>query len=92
MTSISALESNGKMHTFIVAYDQYTATLVIDLRKEATMTDGNVSLMRKSDAPTLEEVAAGRQPCIISELGNTASWCSARTSSHTGHEIHSAVA
>ena len=61
MTSISALESNGRMHTFIVAYDQYPKTLVIDLRKDEKMTDGNVSLMRKSDAPTLEEVAAGRQ-------------------------------
>ena len=44
MTSISALESNGKMHTFIVAYDQYPTTLVIDLRKETMMADGNVSL------------------------------------------------
>ena len=55
------LESNGKMHTFIVAYDQYPKTLVIDLRKEDMITDGNVSLMRKSDAPTLEEVAGGKQ-------------------------------
>ena len=61
MTSISALESNGKMHTFIVAFDQYPKALVIDLRKEAVMADGNVSLMRKSDAPTLEEVAGGKQ-------------------------------
>lgn len=61
MTSISALESNGKMHTFIVAYDQYPTTLVIDLRKESTMADGNVSLMRRSDAPTLEEVSRGKQ-------------------------------
>ena len=49
------------MHTFIVAYDQYPKTLVIDLRKEAMIADGNVSLMRKSDAPTLEEVAKGKQ-------------------------------
>ena len=61
MTSISALESNGRMHTFIVAFDQYPSTLVIDLRKEVMTADGNVSLMRKADAPTLEEVAAGRQ-------------------------------
>ena len=61
MTSISALESNGKMHTFIVAFEQYPKALVIDLRKETVMADGNVSLMRKSDAPTLEEVAGGKQ-------------------------------
>ena len=68
MTSISALESNGRMHTFIAAYDQYPATLVIDLRKEATMTDGNVSLMRKSDAPTLEEVVAYNGPQKLDRL------------------------
>ena len=61
MTSISALQSNGKMHTFTVAYDQYPKNLVIDLREEEIAADGNVSLMRKSDAPTLEEVAAGKQ-------------------------------
>ena len=61
MTSISALESNGMMHTFIVSYDQYPRTLIIDLRKRQEEADGNVSLMRKSDAPTLEEVAQGEQ-------------------------------
>lgn len=60
MTSISALESNGNMHTFIVSYTQFPNALVIDLRKDA-VSDGNVSLMRKSDAPTLEEVARGKQ-------------------------------
>ena len=59
-TSISALESNGKMHTFIVAFEQYPKALVIDLRKETVMADGNVSLMRKSNATTLEEVAGGK--------------------------------
>ena len=31
-TSISALESNGNMHTFIVRYNQYPTQLVIDMR------------------------------------------------------------
>lgn len=33
-TSISALESNGTMHTFIVAYREHPAELVLDLRAE----------------------------------------------------------
>ena len=44
MTSISALQSNGKMHTFIVAYDQYPKNLVIDLREEAMVADGKQAL------------------------------------------------
>lgn len=32
-TSVSALESNGTMHTFIVVYDEHPSELVIDLRQ-----------------------------------------------------------
>lgn len=32
-SSVSALESNGTMHTFILVYDEHPADLVIDLRK-----------------------------------------------------------
>ena len=34
-SSVSALESNGTMHTFIIVYDEHPANLVIDLRKSS---------------------------------------------------------
>ena len=37
-TSISALESNGTMHTFIVSYDPYPKQLVIDMRANHAVT------------------------------------------------------
>lgn len=68
MTSISALESNGRMHTFIVAYDPSPDVLVLDMRRDkmddftSAGPDGShVSLVRRSDAPTVSQVAAGRQ-------------------------------
>ena len=35
-SSVSALESSGTMHTFIIVYEAYPRELVIDLRKKVT--------------------------------------------------------
>lgn len=68
MISISALESNGRMHTFIVSYDHYPRQLILDLRQDQSVKadgiaqdGGHVSLTGKADAPTLAEVASARQ-------------------------------
>lgn len=70
-TSVSALESNGKMHTYIVLYDAAPSELVIDTRKtleeprtasKPQRIGGNqVSLTGKSDAPLLSDVINLRQ-------------------------------
>lgn len=70
-SSVSALESNGKMWTFIVIYDESPENLIIDTRErdlklsnEKTELDGRVakkqrqtaSTWKKGDAPNLSEV------------------------------------
>ena len=67
-TSISALESNGTMHTFIVKYKESPEQLVIDQRADLPVQktvsptgEGNVSRNRRSDAPLLSEVVEGKQ-------------------------------
>ncbi len=74
--SVSALESNGSMHTFIVRYDDSPGTLVYDRRyrkEESTPTDSlkegkkrkgresGAALYRKTDAPLLQEVVDSGQ-------------------------------
>lgn len=73
--SVSALESNGQMHTFIVVYDCHPGTLVYDLRAadtEEVMTDRTwrtkkdaagegAGLFRKGDAPLLKDVTKASQ-------------------------------
>ncbi len=74
--SVSALESNGSMHTFIVKYDENPSTLVYDrrYRKEQTTPsealkesrkgkakDAGAALYRKTDAPLLQEVVESGQ-------------------------------
>lgn len=70
-TSVSALESNGNMHTFVIVFDEHPSELVIDkrsstfaaeersLRRQGSGKD--VSLVREPDAPVLSEVAKERQ-------------------------------
>lgn len=41
--SISCLEANGKMHTFIVRYDDFPETLVIDTRSVENYSVGDIS-------------------------------------------------
>ena len=72
-TSVSALESNGEMHTFIVVYREHPSELVIDLRRkderspeavsQRTQPGGQkqVSLNRRSDAPKISDIAQARQ-------------------------------
>ena len=66
-TSISALEANGTMHTYIVRYDESPKTLIINHRTP-TGNDShsgemrkNVTSNRQSDAPTLSEMSSGKQ-------------------------------
>lgn len=66
-TSISALEANGTMHTYIVRYDESPKTLIINHRAP-TRNDShsgemrkNVTSNRQSDAPTLSEMSSGKQ-------------------------------
>ena len=67
-TSISALESNGTMHTYIVKYMENPDDLVIDQRTDlpeqsavSSPGEGNVSRSRKTDAPLLSEAVKGKQ-------------------------------
>ena len=67
--SVSALESNGRMHTYIVRYCPNPTELVIDTRRSTRSDEGHadaatgdgVSLTRKGDAPLLSEVVEGKQ-------------------------------
>lgn len=74
--SVSALESNGRMWTFVVVYDDSPARLIVDTRKQAAETGSGkdeatgrnrdrsgrtASTWKSGDAPTLEEVAGMRR-------------------------------
>lgn len=80
-TSISALESNGKMHTYIVIYDPSPTELVVDTREKekpqsqpqkksspAQYQSGNVSIRSRPDTPSLQEVF--RSPQRLFHLGS----------------------
>ena len=64
-TSISALESNGTMHTFIVSYDPYPEQLVIDMRANQVVnqesTRREVGRGARADAPELSEMTNTKQ-------------------------------
>ena len=66
-TSVSALEANGTMHTYIVRYNENPKDLIVDIRKRETdalvgSTSGrNVTSNRKSDAPTLSQMSSSIQ-------------------------------
>ena len=66
-TSISALEANGTMHTYIVRYDESPKTLIINHRTPTRNNSHsgemrkNVTSNRQSDAPTLSEMSSGKQ-------------------------------
>lgn len=69
--SVSALESNGQMHTYIVTYDGHPAHLVYDMRPEERPApqeprgkkkgDAAAGLYRRGDAPLLKDVVAAPQ-------------------------------
>ena len=66
-TSVSALEANGTMHTYIVRYEESPRELIIDERNsEASTSKGgemrtNVTSNRRSDAPTLSQMSSSNQ-------------------------------
>lgn len=64
-SSVSALESNGTMHTFIVVYEHSPDRLVIDMRPhpDGLLADGisGVSIGGKSDAPSLQSLNERKQ-------------------------------
>ena len=74
--SVSALESNGTMHTFIVVFEENPKGLVYDIRygsgpdlqdataarkKTGRRTSGQAGLYRKADAPLLKDVVEAPQ-------------------------------
>ena len=65
--SVSALESNGTMHTYIVLYDEHPEELVYDMRPPIVLSkDGKTKgkeagLYRRGDAPLLQDVVAAPQ-------------------------------
>ncbi len=50
-SSVSCLEANGRMHTFIVAYNEYPQKLLIDTRAQG------VAIEKEAEKPVIEEVA-----------------------------------
>lgn len=58
--SVSALESNGVMHTYVVLFDEHPAALVHDMRSDGTDGHG-AALFRKGDAPLLKDVVDAPQ-------------------------------
>ena len=66
--SVSALESNGTMHTYIVLYEEHPERLVYDMRPAAPEPEqkgktrkGSAGLYRQGDAPLLQDVVAAPQ-------------------------------
>jgi len=75
--SVSALESNGTMHTFIVLFDENPPDLVYDIRQDGgpgagetvpatrragrRSPSGQAGLYRKADAPLLKDVVEAPQ-------------------------------
>lgn len=68
-TSVSALESNGVMHTWIVIYDPSPKQLIVDTRSGADTKKGGVSRTGQGDAPVLSDVIEYRQGLF--HLGET---------------------
>ena len=65
-TTISALENDGKMHTYIVKYEEHPDELVIDLRSgngDENRKESRYSVTRssKSSVPVMEDVMGKRQ-------------------------------
>ena len=56
LTSVSALESNGRIHTFIVGYNNSPHSLIRDMRANMSADGRQVSLIRSLDAPLLSDM------------------------------------
>lgn len=56
-SSLSVLESDGYLHTYIIRYAEYPEKKIINFQKGGTSGNGQVvSLIRKQDAPELKTV------------------------------------
>lgn len=80
-TSISALESNGTMHTYIVGYKESPDCLIVDTRDKdmsnpsGRVSGSNVTSNRKADIPTLPQMSSAAQQLYhigVKEYGITA--------------------
>ena len=86
--SVSALESNGKMWTFIVVSDEHPEELIVDTRKDTVSQDAEpdratvrrgrktASTWKTGDAPGMEEVSKAKRQLyhiVTSGYGITAS-------------------
>lgn len=66
-TSVSALEANGTMHTYIVRFDLNPKTLIVNERELKEIASrplngkNNVTSNRRTDAPTLSQMASASQ-------------------------------
>lgn len=58
--SVSALESNGEMHTYIVVYEKHPGSLIYDIREKSSR-GGQAGLYRKGDAPLLKDVVSAKR-------------------------------
>lgn len=69
--SVSALESNGNMHTYILVYENEPGSLIYDMRDEPSRgivqsgkknpSGDTPGMYRKADAPLLKDVVAAKQ-------------------------------
>ena len=64
VTTISALEANGTMHTFKVKYNPYPSQLIVDCRPGGGVSGGNASVNTQI-RPTAEPVTEYQQPAGI---------------------------
>ena len=65
LTSVSALESNGRIHTYIVGYALSPNSLIGDMRANKSIDGKQVSLNRSGDAPLLSELILEDQQLLI---------------------------
>ena len=75
-TSVSALESNGTMHTFIVIYQEHPSQLVIDLRQEKAQQP----VVQQFQSQTAQMIQSAKQqkdspaPAPSLDMGNVSTW------------------
>lgn len=74
-SSVSALESNGSMHTFIIVYDEHPRELVIDMRKKATEASTKyASPTARMVTESPESRRAASASVSSSRPGNASTW------------------
>lgn len=74
VTTISALEANGTMHTFKVKYNPFPASLLIDVRQNGSSGQGTVNTQIRpgsGEAQQVQQPVAGSQP--VKQSGNVKS-------------------